>query len=272
MPTDDTEPGLFDRLLDDAAMFPPGNADAATAIAEHLDYRAGALDRFVGPLLVHTDRWAEVGAAHAAAGSPGLDVVVLGATAPPGPVPGVRVVGAELPVSRLPLPESPAGLPIACEVTADDAGLAVLEAVASSGDGDYVGKFRTGGTTASAFPDEATLARVVVTAARAGAPVKFTAGLHHAMRFRDDDTGFEHHGFLNLLVGVQAALCGATERHVADLLGQLSGGPLVAAVRAWSANETAALRRSFVSFGCCGVAEPVADLVDLGLVTMTKEA
>ncbi len=272
VPPEDAPPSLFDRLLDDAAMFPPGNADAGTAIAEHLDYRAGPLDRYVGPLLVHADRWPEVGAAHVAAGSPPLEVVVLGATTPPGPVPGLRVVGAELPVPALPLPTSPEGLPVACEVTADDTGLAVLEAIASSGRGDYVGKFRTGGTTASAFPDEAQLARIVVAAARTGTPMKYTAGLHHAVRFRDTVTGFEHHGFLNLLVAVQGALTGASERDVADVLARRAATTLVDAVRGWSTDEVAAVRRSFVSFGCCGVGDPVDDLVALGLVTFAKEA
>ncbi len=180
-------------------------------------------------------------------------------------------MGAELLVPGLPLPASPAGLPIACEVVAaDDPGLAVLEAIASSGDGDYVGKFRTGGTTAAAFPDEAQLARVVVAAARVGTPMKYTAGLHHALRFRDARTGFEHHGFLNLLVGVRAALSGAAEREVADILTLRSADPIVSDVLGWSVDETAAVRRSFVSFGCCGVADPVADLVDLGLVTMKE--
>ncbi len=272
VPPEDAPPGLFDRLVDDAAMFPPGNADATTAIAEHLDYRAGALARYVGPLLVHADRWREVGAAHVAAGSPPLDVVVLGSTTAPGPVPGLRVVGAELPVRALPLPASPDGLPVACEVTADDAGLAVLEAIASSDQGNYVGKFRTGGTTTSAFPDEVHLARIVVGAARAGTPMKYTAGLHHAVRFRDTATGFEHHGFLNLLVGVGAALAGAGERDIAEILAQRTAAPLVDAVLGWSADEATAVRRSFVSFGCCGVSDPVDDLVALGLVTTVKEA
>lgn len=83
---------LFDRLLDDAAMFPPGNADAASAVAGHLNYRSGPLNRYVGPLLVHIDRWKDLATAHAAAGSPTLEVVVLGTTVVPHAVPGLHVV------------------------------------------------------------------------------------------------------------------------------------------------------------------------------------
>jgi hypothetical protein len=258
-------PLLFDRLLDDAAMFPPGNADAATAVAEHLGYRAGELDAYVGPLLVHADRWLELAAAHAAAGSPALDAVVLGTAERPRTVPGVRVVGFELPVGDLPLPAAQPGLPIACEIRADESGHRVLEAIASAA-GDYIGKFRTGGTTADVFPDEATVASVVVDAVRVGAPMKFTAGLHHAVRFRDAQTGFEHHGFVNLMVAAHAALGGAGEHDVASILHQRSGDDLAAEIASWSPEDAKAVRRVFVSFGCCGVTDPVRDLISLGLL------
>ena len=145
----------------------------------------------------------------------------------------MRVVGFELPVADLPLPAAEPGFPIACEIRADDAGHRVLEEIASAA-GDYIGKFRTGGTTAEAFPDEATVASVVVDAVRVGAPMKFTAGLHHAVRFRDEQTGFEHHGFVNLMVAVHAALGGAGERDVASILHQRSGDDLAAEIASWS--------------------------------------
>jgi hypothetical protein len=258
--------GLFDRFLDDAAMFPPGNADAATAIVAHLGYRTGAMDRFVGPLLVHVNRWLELASAHATVGSPHLDVVVVGTTRPPDHVPGLQVVGFELPVASLPLPPAADGLSVACEVQPGDDGLEVLEAVASASDGHYPGKFRTGGTTTEAFPDEAAVARFVVSGVRAGAPMKFTAGLHHAVRFRDPITGFEHHGFLNLLVAVKAALSGASRGETAALLANRDAQRLAGMVRTWTPDEAEAVRKSFVSFGCCGVVDPVRELVDLGLV------
>jgi hypothetical protein len=263
---DPTLDHVFDGLLDDAAMFPPGNADAASAISEHLRYRAGEMNRFVGPLLIHVDRWGEVAAAHLAAGSPELNVIVLGTTSLPGSVPELRVAGFELPVRSLPLPLASEGLSVACEVQADDAGVEVMQAAASAGEGNYVVKFRTGGTTPEAFPDEAALAHVVASGIRAGAPMKFTAGLHHAVRFRDETTGFEHHGFLNLLVAVHAALAGASESDLAAILGQRTGHDVAAEVRSWQADEVAAVRRAFVSFGCCGVEDPISDLIELGLV------
>ncbi len=263
--------GLFDLLLDDAAMFPPGNADPTTAITEHLRYQASALGRFVGPLLVHVDRWADFAAAHAATGSQPIDVVVIGAGANPETIPGVRVLGFELPVYAEPLPPVPDGCFVACEVRADNDGAAVLRAISDSA-GRYLGKFRTGGTTAEAFPDEATLAGVVVSAVRAGAPMKFTAGLHHAVRFRDEATGFEHHGFLNLLVAVHAASQHVSEDDIAAILRQREAARLASEVQAWSAADVVAVRRAFVSFGCCGVDDPVADLIELGLLILELES
>ena len=40
-------------------------------------------------------------------------------------------------------------------------------------------------------------------------PFKCTAGLHNAVRHRAADTGFEHHGFLNVLLATRQAFDGA---------------------------------------------------------------
>jgi hypothetical protein len=263
-------PLLFDRIIDDAAMFPPGNADAATAISEHLRYRAAPIHRYVGPLLVHIDRWLELAAAHAAVGSPSIDVVVLGTATPPQAVPRLRVVGFELQVASLPLPEVPDGRSIACEVGADDDGIAVLRAIATSG-GRHVGKFRTGGTTPEAFPDEETLARVILAAVDAGAAMKFTAGLHHAIRFTAAETGFEHQGFLNVMTAVELAQKGADHGEVVAALADRDPSAVSEKVAAWSPGRADAVRRTFVSFGCCGVEDPIDDLVSLSLVSPEED-
>ncbi len=260
---------LFARLVDDAAMFPPGNAAALHAIRTHLRYRSSGLDPYVGPLLVHRDRWDEMAAAHIELGSPQLHVVVVGGHRVPSAVPaGIRVLGFEEPVDRPPLPAAEDGLPIACEVTADEAGLEVLAEVASAAaDGDaVVGKFRTGGTDVTAFPDEPTVAAVVAEAVRVRAPLKFTAGLHHAVRFTDPGTGFEHHGFLNLLVATELADAGALIADIVEVLGSRDGQVLADIVRGWTAAQVGTVRRTFTSFGCCGVEEPIRDLVELGLI------
>ncbi len=250
-------------------MFPPGNAAAADALAGHLRYRRGPLRRYVGPLLVHVDRLDEVAETHAALGEPTVDVVIIGthrlSSANLG---GLRVVGFETPVTDMPLPQTSGGLPLACEVSPDADGLRVLEAIAVARANGIavVGKLRTGGTELSAFPDEQTVARVVADAVRLSVPLKFTAGLHHAVRFTGRDTGFEHHGFLNLLAATDAAQRGAAEEALADLLRVRDGGVLAASVAQWGAADAARVRQTFVSFGCCGVEAPLRDLADLGLI------
>ena len=65
--------------------------------------------------------------------------------------------------------------------------------------GSACAKFRTGGPTAEAVPDDAELAAFIAPCLDRGSPFKLTAGLHHAVRYTETETGFEHHGFLNVL-------------------------------------------------------------------------
>src|SRR5580765_8912928 len=53
-------PALFTGLVDDAAMFPPGNAPLESALAEHLDHRAAWYAGLVGPLLVPASQAAQL--------------------------------------------------------------------------------------------------------------------------------------------------------------------------------------------------------------------
>ncbi|MGI8434230.1 MAG: hypothetical protein ACR2LE_05775 [Nocardioidaceae bacterium] len=271
--TCDDRKALFRGLVDDAAMVPPGNASPEVAIAEHLVHRQAWYAELVGPLLVQASRWGTFAAAHVTAGQPPLDVVLIGALEPPGPVPeGVRMVGVELPVASPPLPDSPPQQLLACEIASTTQGYRVLSevALAHAGGRHVIAKFRTGGTSADTFPDDHALADVLMTAVELGAPLKLTAGLHHAVRRRDPVTGFEHHGFLNVLVAVEAAQAGAPADTVGRLLDERDGARLAALVTGWSVTQVTTVRDGFVSFGCCGVVDPVADLVELGLVVPEK--
>src|SRR5882757_11111801 len=53
-------PLLFTGLIDDAAMFPPGNAPLDRALAEHLEHRSAWYAELVGPLLIPADRMADL--------------------------------------------------------------------------------------------------------------------------------------------------------------------------------------------------------------------
>jgi hypothetical protein len=264
-----TTPALFAGLLDDAAMFPPGDATPGDALRAHLGYRAGALSGLIGPLLVPAARFGEFCEAFADAGSPALAVSLIGTAELPGAVPpAMELVGFELPVGAPPLPDPGGTYRVACEVTTSSDRLQVLAAVAEgrARGRQVIAKYRTGGTSADAFPSERALGEVLVEAAAVGVPLKFTAGLHSAVRFTDPATGFDHHGFLNLMTAVSAAISGAEAAAVESALASRDADAIAAEVSAWTSGEVADVRAAFVSFGCCGVEEPVADLVKLGLL------
>jgi hypothetical protein len=121
-------------------------------------------------------------------------------------------------------------------------------------------KFRTGGVTEDDFPSPVELAASIAAALDRELPFKCTAGLHHAVRHTDPETGFAHHGFLNVLVATRACLDGGNTEEVLaltepdDLLGDLDPETL---------ERT---RRWFTGFGSCSILEPHDDLVELGLV------
>lgn len=123
-------------------------------------------------------------------------------------------------------------------------------------------KFRTGGLAAELFPTPAELAAVICACRDRALPFKLTAGLHHAVRNVDPETGFTHHGFVNVLAAVLAAAEGAEVDRVVELLGATDPRPLVAPV----GPALTGPRPLWVGFGSCSVLEPLTDLSRLGLV------
>lgn len=80
--------------------------------------------------------------------------------------------------------------------------------------------------------------------------------MHHAIRNTDPRTGFEQHGFLNLL------LAAANPGDAETLLAVRDRGEITARVR----DLDPATRARFVSYGTCSVLDPVTDLIDLHLL------
>jgi hypothetical protein len=280
---------LFAGLCDDAAIFPPGDLPLPQAVPAHRAHRTAWYSDLVGPFLCGAGRiealGAELGdgelavglivpdgsaglepALRAVAGDPRLTVagieVVADRDVPAAE--GVRRVRAEL--DRL-LPELAPAAPTAIEVARGDELLLALDELEG---GPYRAKFRTGGTAAAAFPGELELASFLYGAVYRKLAVKFTAGLHHALRHDDAATGFAHHGFLNLLLATHAALGGAEHPELAALLARRDGDGIAAELTALSADQGAAVRGVFTSFGTCSVAEPLADLAALHLVAIPQ--
>ncbi|MDH6114476.1 hypothetical protein P3T36_000876 [Kitasatospora sp. MAP12-15] len=275
-------PPLFSGLCDDAAIFPPGDLPLPQAVPAHLVHRAAWYAELVGPFLcgaggletlvalapeelrigviVPGGSTALEPALRTAATGPGLRVAGVEVAADSGvePAEGVRRVLAAF--DRL-LPDGAVG---AVEVPRGPGVAAALDALAGT---PHRAKFRTGGTVAAAFPDEEELAAFLLACAERGLPFKCTAGLHNALRHTDPDTGFEHHGFLNVLLATHAAAEGGGPREVAELLAERSGPALAALAEKLTSNQIATVRGSFTAFGTCSVLEPLEDLIALGLIS-----
>ncbi len=276
-----TGPRLFEGLCDDAAVFPPGNLPLAQAVPAHLEHRACWYHRLVGPFIVAAAALPELtgllsgrpagsfdvaltvpetaavaGALSAAAGIAALRVSAVEVAVPAGI--GAGEVVPVLDAARTGRPD----VPVFVELPRDERRPDLVRALAGTG---LLAKLRTGGVRAELYPGEEELARALVATARAGLPVKATAGLHHAIRNTDPATGFEQHGFLNVLTAVDAALAGADAADAGRLLAERD--PQVMADRITAlAGRSARVREQFRSFGTCSIVEPLDELVALGLL------
>ena len=128
-------------------------------------------------------------------------------------------------------------------------------------------KLRTGGPSVASFPSEQDVAVFLRHAIDVDLTFKLTAGLHHAVRGTDPATGLEQHGVLNLFCAIKAALNGAEEDELAAVLAEREAAPLVERTNGMSAADASVARAFWSSFGCCGVTDPIDELLDLGLLT-----
>jgi hypothetical protein len=298
-----TVPEHLRALVDDAAVFPPGNAPLDEAVrANRTLWKRGPHAPLVGTFVIDDVRLADLDATvrtAAAEGVPDLDdpflvsVVVSGGAGALEPA----VRWSETGVLRL------AGLEVAVRDSATGEAthnarriVTAVDRLVSSGDldeavpvhvemprlygspptPDWFGaldelgsaglrlKLRTGGLDADAFPAPHELAGCIEAALDREMPFKCTAGLHRAVRHDDPATGFAHHGFLNVLLATKAVLDGASVDDAARVLDDQDADPLAARA---TPDVLASARRWFTSFGSCSVVEPLEDLQRLGLLS-----
>ncbi len=291
---------LLRGLFDDASLFPPAALPMSEAVAGHIRHQDAWYSQLSGPFVCPETRLTQLSAALTAASLAEIDLSLIVTGGAQAVAASLDTVATD-PRLRLRSVEVPTGLaaaaaqdPAAQDATAQDraegavaAVVAALDAVPLAGAAGYIeipltawgddilgpidehryrAKLRTGGQAAAAFPDEPALAACLVELADRRIPFKCTAGLHHAVRHAAADTGFEHHGFLNLLLAVAAAADGAPAEDVAAALARLDGGEVAAGVAGLDPLDADRVRALVTSIGSCSTDEPVADLVALGLI------
>jgi hypothetical protein len=274
-------PRLLEGFVDDAAVFPPGSASLPDAVAGHREHRGAWYRDMVGPLMLPASALAGLGPL--LRDGERLDIGIVGDV----PVdrlghvveaadPRVAVRQVEAAVAKrgedlqpgigrmLALAAAQPDLDLYAEVPLTFGLLAGLDRIADArATGRRIAaKFRAGGLAAELFPTPVELAAVICACRDRDLPFKLTAGLHHALRHTDPETGFTHHGFLNILTATLAAAEGGEVAEVAELLAGTDPVPLIEPARARRDRG----RPLWVGFGSCSMLEPLTDLIRLGLI------
>lgn len=266
-------------LLDDAAVFPPGDVPLLEAVAAHGAHRDASYGDLLGAfVLKDTDLPLVRGTTH-----PLAVVVTGGAGQVAGPLGvaarlGLRVAGLEIALRD---PDDLAGnarrvvaavdharadgvldeaVPVHVELPQAEVTHGWEAAADEVASAELRLKLRTGGVESHLFPTSERLAAWIDAALDRELPFKCTAGLHHAVRHTSAE-GFEQHGFLNVLLATVAAFDGASRAETVATLEERDPARL-----AVDEGQVVRARRWFTSFGTCSVVEPVADLRDLGLL------
>jgi hypothetical protein len=271
-------PPLFAGLVDDASVLPPSITGVTEALESYRAHRNAWFAELVGTFLVPSSL-VDGGRDWAGAAVGVVNDTPLGAL--PAVVAKLRAAGAdvhqvEAAVARRGEDPQP-GLADLRRLTADLGDLdvyaeiplswgllAALDTVAAarSGGRRIAPKFRVGGLAAELFPTPVELAAVICACRDRELPFKLAAGLRHALRHTDPETGFTHHGFLNVLVAAAVARDGGEVAEVAESLAATHPVPLIEPAR----GRRQGPRPLWVGFGAVNVVEPLTDLVRLGLI------
>jgi hypothetical protein len=288
----DGVPPVLRAIVDDAALVAEGpRPDMTTVVDAHLAARAGDVGGLLGSLVVPVSRISEL-------------VAELVKRRPAGPMPIALAVDTGLGgvPKALSLTSSRAALldPRTVEMPAPhDVDTVWLERVTefvpdevvavveprrpdAEGSADWLDgvrrvvdhgcrpKLRCGGGRAGAFPGVHDVAGFLALVVGAGRSFTASIGLQAAVRHTDPDTGFTHHGWLNLLVAtLRAQSAGpdeATEERIGEALRVTDGPALAGELAAADPAATVRLRSLFSSFGSTAAATHGAELARLGLL------
>jgi hypothetical protein len=293
---------LFRALFDDAAVFPPQLAPLPQAVADHLARQSSSYADLVGPLLLPVSAVEDLLRLEGLAEleSSGLKVALIGR---PGTSPtlvdaalssldehaAVTVIGVELVWSpdwqvqgagwqvqgagKSGRGAARQGRGVLGSIEVPRGGnleraLSQIQAHASGGNRAQA-KFRTGSTTEQPPPSSTELATFLRGCVDHDLSFKLTGGLHHALSGTTSQ-GESQFGFLNVIAATRWALShGAEVPEMEALLSQRDPVPILDIITRMSEADAAVLRAFFTSYGCCGVMDPVGELVALALIKET---
>lgn len=268
---------LFAGLIDDAAVFPPGNFPLDEAISRRVERRGSSVNDLVGPLLLPPTLVSE-----AIAGPTPVSVSVVGrsdvtldqlltAAQLLVDADGHSLAGLELTYSPDWRAALELGVPVAVEVTPEQAVDEPMADLAAEGSEQVRAKLRTGSSPTSAVPSASALGGFIASATGQGLSFKLTGGMHRAVSHRTStpDGGEDQFGFLNVLLATDQILRGSSTAQAVTVLEQRDSEVIADLVRELDDTRIANVRNAFHSYGCCDVMDPIHDLSDLGLIEET---
>jgi hypothetical protein len=276
-------PSLLARLIDDAALFPPCNAAMPDAIKLHLTGRSSEYSDVVGLFLCPASRLPELitELIKVKPGKP-VELSLVIDTGLGGVPKALSIVESRAELLALRMVEMPAPTDVdevwlerVSEFVPEDV-IRVIEP-RRGGEGWLDGiqrviehgswpKIRCGGVSAQNFPSTAEVADFLTVINNGGASFKATAGLHNAVRHTAEDTGFTHHGFLNMLLATSRVLQDGDAAAVREVLESTDGTALAEEAQNLTEHEALSIRGVFASYGSCSLTDPVKDLEELGLL------
>lgn len=279
-PGTNSVPPLLERLVDDAALFPPSTVSMPDVVRGHLDALAGEHGAMIGSLLCPASRLPELITELSKAKPKAPVALSLVIDTGLGGVPkAVSIVESRAEVLTLRAVEMPAPSDVdemwlerVAEFVPEDAlriveprrgGAGWLDGVRRVTEHGHRPKLRCGGANKENFPSVDEVADFLSVVSHSGTSYKATNGLQSAVRHTDEETGFTHHGFLNLLVATGRALTG---NDVREALASTDGASLAEEALALTEPAVTAVRDVFASCGTHTFSEPVAGLSRLGIL------
>lgn len=273
-------PSLLEQFVDDAALFQPSTASMTDAVRSHLDVLAGEHGAMIGSLLCPASRLPELITELSKAKPRSPVALSLVIDTGLGGVPkAVSIVESRAEILTLRAVEMPAPSDVdevwlerVAEFVPEDAlriveprrgGQGWLDGVRRVTEHGHRPKLRCGGQNKENFPSVDEVADFLSVVSHTDTSYKATNGLQHAVRHTDEESGFTHHGFLNLLVATGRALTGEDVR---DALESTDGASLAAEALALTEPATRAVRGVFASCGTHTFATPVEGLTRLGML------